>query len=212
MLSRQTIGEVIEAASTMLRRAEVWRHHVEEEGEDAATTVEAREILRDRFDPLWNQMLLWHAVHRSETHWKDLEEQNPRLARAARRFSMAVKAAMKGLFPMGFEVIIPNVETRCSPDSGARKWQALDGMKVALEELRAAFEEGPKEFWIPASEVEKHTGNLGRKVSLTELNRLAKNGKIKSRETGPGSKHKREIEVGAFFRWYFDENRGDLKP
>lgn len=148
MITRQSIGEVIEYAATMLSRAERWRQLVESMGDDAAETKEALAVLRERFEPVWTQAtVVWRAAHGHETYWEDLRGSEPRLARAAWDFSEAMKPAMKCLFLTRFEVIVPGKEGRSHADWYAMKWTTLDRVKDAYEKLRAAFHEGAPELY-----------------------------------------------------------------
>src|SRR4051794_28381224 len=78
MLSEQNLVNLIREAAVVVDRAERWRRLVESDGDDSLPSAEAREILRDRFYDVWTQVQMWHAVHRHETYWEDLEGQNPR--------------------------------------------------------------------------------------------------------------------------------------
>jgi len=62
MLSEQTLVNLIGEAAVVVERAEQWRRLVDSDGDDYLPSVEAREILRDRFYPVWNQVKMWHAV------------------------------------------------------------------------------------------------------------------------------------------------------
>jgi len=212
MLSEQTLVNLIGEAAVVVERAEQWRRLVDSDGDDYLPSVEAREILGDRFYPVWNQVKMWHAVHRHETYWEDLEGQNPRVAKAAREFSETVLAAERGLFPVKLEAMTQGEGRIATPDLARRNWQTQDRMKQVLEKLRAELEQGPQEVWIPASVAAKHAKELGPEVGLSMINRLVKQGKIKGRDADPGSKHRLEVEVGSFFRWFFINHRSAKRP